>query len=1433
MMIIFLTCAGLFCFWLEFISTLFCDQNKYYNVNAITKSSSMSIVSGYAVNWQNSDSEIAETINMYSGQYVTSMFPFFMELQRDITSTSKDPPYNDLTLQRCIYEPGYAKEADNWLTYKLNTDPGYDYQNGKLLHCPFPNLPGVTGAPCFFPPKKLLEKHGVKGEIVYDREVIKSKFNSLPTPKVYEKGYVVLDGQVLDVTSYLVSATNLVLVTSDMHSRAFARDRMFLPLDITTLLYLQLGQDITPFFDSRNLTESDFYRDCLKEMFFAGVTSDAKYEQCQKINPALWATMGCGLLYFFIKMNLANLSRIKFVQRLLFKSNPEFSMTGNSRIWPLTILMVPCYAESAETICATLNSLARTNYEDSRKLLLFVCDGVVQSAHDAKESYLCVLEALGCSTTNQTMIPHAYVSLGEHRRKINFAKVYSGFYETGSNRVPFMVVVKVGAPHESCIERAPGNRGKRDSLLLVLGFLERCMNLSNNRMTPLEYELFNQCYNVLGIDPRRFKYMLVTDADTQVQSDVVQKLVGRLERDRKMLAISGHIRPANPEQNFITMLQIFPLYMTFFTGLAYEACLGNVLTINGGLVMYKLWTENTPLPLENNNNNKNNNNQQQQMNKRHRLSKSQSTSRESIYNSKWPKVSDEIPSEDEDPFATLPRDATVPKQYMDDDQSSRPSLITGRESQLSLTPMPHSRPCCIHPTVLRSFAAQQAQTLHMQNVLLLGEDLYFGIVLLQSHPHHHLGFEPDAVGYSTVPTNYWALQALQSRNLRATFHNQIEMTRVARHISFSAWFLSITKIIDMIFSMPIIVYLYGIFIRCFKSTSLAYSIIVYSFTALFMLHVFYFLVRRQFKYVIWFFLYCVFSVALYAIWFPIVAVWCSDYAERWYDVWPTIHGWSWNGRLHGCVDDDYSRRIEQKYNKQNNNEDIHNNRNSNGDDINNNQSRVDYNYITSSNSNNNKNNVNNKNNKYDNTNTTEMKEIKHEDDQQEDTVVRMRFSEFENLEAQRAYDRAAEEAAELDAKFTGFTAFGQSQSLNNNNNALIIDDDTVTPSPPPLAQIKNGYTSLRGTTSGYRPVASIVDMYGSARNSQFVDNAEYVTASPTDSLVTNPFADTHDNPFDDGYAASRSDSTPASIYPMNEVISHHHNHHNHHHHHLPHHQKSSSSSSQQHSQDYKHHKPSHSQSSYFSNRSSRNQDYYPNTPSMFIPIDDNSNNSNSINNNNCSVIGSSDENHHHHQHGHYRSYSAESARRMTMDNRSILSQRSTANSWLSIDPETTLELREYRHREDEEGRSAAIHGRVGLKIPERSAAAMTAAAYRQRQHQEQQQQQQQNNNNNITRRRLYQQQSLSYNNSSIRHQRNTSDTSQHNPSNFVDLIQMEIRSYLSRADLDSTTRAQVKEHLLTVLGERTQLENLQEVINACIEETTLELLSQQSSLPPF
>ena len=71
------------------------------------------------------------------------------------------------------------------------------------------------------------------------------------------------------------------------------------------------------------------------------------------------------------------------------------------------------------------------------------------------------------------------------------------------------MVVKVGKPTE---RSKPGNRGKRDSQILLLRYLNRVH--FDLPMSPLELEVYHQMRNVIGIDPAFYEYIFTVDADT-------------------------------------------------------------------------------------------------------------------------------------------------------------------------------------------------------------------------------------------------------------------------------------------------------------------------------------------------------------------------------------------------------------------------------------------------------------------------------------------------------------------------------------------------------------------------------------------------------------------------------------------------------------------------------------------------------------------------------------------------------------------------------------------------------------------------------------------------------------------------------------------------------------------------------------------------------
>ena len=86
-------------------------------------------------------------------------------------------------------------------------------------------------------------------------------------------------------------------------------------------------------------------------------------------------------------------------------------------------------------------------------------------------------------------------------------KLFASFQAERANR--YVVIVKVGKPTE---RSKPGNRGKRDSQILLMHYLNRVH--FDAPMSPLELEIYHQMRNVIGIDPAFYEYIFTVDADT-------------------------------------------------------------------------------------------------------------------------------------------------------------------------------------------------------------------------------------------------------------------------------------------------------------------------------------------------------------------------------------------------------------------------------------------------------------------------------------------------------------------------------------------------------------------------------------------------------------------------------------------------------------------------------------------------------------------------------------------------------------------------------------------------------------------------------------------------------------------------------------------------------------------------------------------------------
>jgi len=111
------------------------------------------------------------------------------------------------------------------------------------------------------------------------------------------------------------------------------------------------------------------------------------------------------------------------------------------------ICTVPAYTEDEDSLRRAIDSAARMRYDDKRKLLFIICDGMIIGQGNDRPTPRIVLDILGVPETVDPE-PLSFESLGEGQKQHNMAKVYSGLYEVQGHIVPFIVCSKVGKPSE-------------------------------------------------------------------------------------------------------------------------------------------------------------------------------------------------------------------------------------------------------------------------------------------------------------------------------------------------------------------------------------------------------------------------------------------------------------------------------------------------------------------------------------------------------------------------------------------------------------------------------------------------------------------------------------------------------------------------------------------------------------------------------------------------------------------------------------------------------------------------------------------------------------------------------------------------------------------------------------------------------------------------
>ncbi|KAJ2051670.1 hypothetical protein H4S04_001837 [Coemansia sp. S16] len=250
-----------------------------------------------------------------------------------------------------------------------------------------------------------------------------------------------------------------------------------------------------------------------------------------------------------------------------------------------TVMLVTCYSEGEDSIRGTCDSLCNTDFSDARKVLFIVADGIITgSGNDRSTPDICI-DLIEQEESFKDPQPCSYLAVAAGSKQHNMAKVYCGYYRVGDRRTPTMVVVKCGAPTEQDAAK-PGNRGKRDSQMILMNFFSRV--IYNDRMAPLDYDLFRKMHHLTNQTPDVFEIVLMVDADTKVYPDSLRLLVNCMNNDKLIMGLCGETKIANKRDSWVTAIQVFEYYISHHLSKAFESVFGGVTCLPGCFCMYRL-----------------------------------------------------------------------------------------------------------------------------------------------------------------------------------------------------------------------------------------------------------------------------------------------------------------------------------------------------------------------------------------------------------------------------------------------------------------------------------------------------------------------------------------------------------------------------------------------------------------------------------------------------------------------------------------------------------------------------------------------------------------------------------------------------------------------------------------------------------------------------
>lgn len=276
-------------------------------------------------------------------------------------------------------------------------------------------------------------------------------------------GFFILNGNFLDMRQYL------------SENQADPND----PVDRAIRIFTSAskGKDATLFFDRD--PDLQKFSNCLAVKFrVAGI---------EKKSPGCFMATLITVLSLMVVLGIVF---ARFFMALYYSwiQEPKLIAKRDNNNPPIVIL-VTCYNEDKEGLKGTFESLTNTHYPSDRKMLFVVCDGIhIKGKNAPAPTSELARSLIQVHEKFKNPLPMDYFSIESGEKQHNRAQIYIGHYTSEKQHsMPVVICVKCGTDKENKNNPRSGNRGKRDSQIILMRFWSHVFY--DDRLSPLALQL--------------------------------------------------------------------------------------------------------------------------------------------------------------------------------------------------------------------------------------------------------------------------------------------------------------------------------------------------------------------------------------------------------------------------------------------------------------------------------------------------------------------------------------------------------------------------------------------------------------------------------------------------------------------------------------------------------------------------------------------------------------------------------------------------------------------------------------------------------------------------------------------------------------------------------------------------------------------------------